>query len=570
MVPSKIVDRHPSHYSADHGSIEIGTTRVQDVAGFRGTVRYVGPVVTSPSGPATIYAGIEWDDNTRGKHNGSVVDKSSNNLVAYFTTRHPTAGSFLKLNKLDFGIALTESVVYERYVVLASTECVAPDGKLPHSMPTTEGRPGKVVELVGEFHIRPYQQVERLRQVSLRLQRLRTIEMTGWDLLQHVIELDLAGNLFATWETVLPVLLGNLPQLEGLSLAANRLNDIVVEEDAASAQSNFPIHQSLRHLNIHTTNIQSVNTVAILCRALPFLEELTLAHNMLRGVDSKGSVESLFDSNPKLLHLDISDCQLDDDFLESVPSQLLTLRMDDNPNVTVLSPVLTRLQHLQISNTGFTQWPNVPDTLRRLRIRDVQFPIVGRLPILAHYPSVTHLNGSAVSSDQRKQAARWAVRNNVNVDYWQAEYPGELLLPQHSSNNASSPTTTVITVSLVSLAAASCTSPPLVRRLPLSLAVRDVKKLCMRQFGLQKPILQWSVTTPDQKDDISLPIPLQSNNTLVEVPDGATIWVRDEAEEEEGKTGTTDEALVRRIEQQEQEKNAFLKAQEKANGVKYS
>lgn len=69
--------------------------RVIDDEGFRGTVRYIGPVATSKDPKAvwigmylrtvwsyifsdqdsdsTFSAGVEWDDVTRGKHDGSVV-----------------------------------------------------------------------------------------------------------------------------------------------------------------------------------------------------------------------------------------------------------------------------------------------------------------------------------------------------------------------------------------------------------------------------------------------------------------------------------------------------------------
>jgi dynactin complex subunit len=48
--------------------------RVSDVTGSRGTVRYVGPVLTSKDQSA-IWIGVEWDEVGRGKHDGAVTDK---------------------------------------------------------------------------------------------------------------------------------------------------------------------------------------------------------------------------------------------------------------------------------------------------------------------------------------------------------------------------------------------------------------------------------------------------------------------------------------------------------------
>ena len=50
-------------------SIAVGCRVTKD--GFRATVRYVGPVATSKS-TDTVYAGVEWDDATRGKNDGAV------------------------------------------------------------------------------------------------------------------------------------------------------------------------------------------------------------------------------------------------------------------------------------------------------------------------------------------------------------------------------------------------------------------------------------------------------------------------------------------------------------------
>ena len=44
--------------------------------GDKGTVRYIGPVVTSKKAE-DVWVGIEWDDATRGKHNGAVANKET-------------------------------------------------------------------------------------------------------------------------------------------------------------------------------------------------------------------------------------------------------------------------------------------------------------------------------------------------------------------------------------------------------------------------------------------------------------------------------------------------------------
>lgn len=71
----------------------------------RATVRYVGPV----SGQEGSWVGVEWDDPCRGKHDGSTGG------IKYFETcSGPTAGSFIRLEKLPAGLNVQQAVI-QRY-----------------------------------------------------------------------------------------------------------------------------------------------------------------------------------------------------------------------------------------------------------------------------------------------------------------------------------------------------------------------------------------------------------------------------------------------------------------------
>lgn len=51
--------------------------RIKDSEGFRATVRYVGPVAAAKNAD-NDWLGVEWDNITRGKHDGSCVDNDGN------------------------------------------------------------------------------------------------------------------------------------------------------------------------------------------------------------------------------------------------------------------------------------------------------------------------------------------------------------------------------------------------------------------------------------------------------------------------------------------------------------
>lgn len=55
-----------------------------------GTVRYIGEV----QGYKGLWYGIEWDNESRGKHDGCLDG------IQYFKTSKPSAGSFVRPNKI--------------------------------------------------------------------------------------------------------------------------------------------------------------------------------------------------------------------------------------------------------------------------------------------------------------------------------------------------------------------------------------------------------------------------------------------------------------------------------------
>ena len=122
--------------------------RIVDKDGFKGTIRYVGPVASAKNDDKWV--GIEWDDVSRGKHDGSVVD-ASGNVHRYFSCASG-AGSFVKPTTICFGISFI-SALRDRYVDLDAPQ-IAPDNILPDAFVTTAKGQQKSIEFVGETKIR--------------------------------------------------------------------------------------------------------------------------------------------------------------------------------------------------------------------------------------------------------------------------------------------------------------------------------------------------------------------------------------------------------------------------------
>ena len=129
--------------------------RVRDSCDFRGTVRYVGTVVTSKKATEAVWVGVEWDDATRGKHDGSVCGEGGA-ATRYFTCP-PGAGSFVKPGKVDGGRALVDALSGKYVAMDAALE--APAGLFEHKANTKRGAT-KNIEFCGELKVRAEQQLD--------------------------------------------------------------------------------------------------------------------------------------------------------------------------------------------------------------------------------------------------------------------------------------------------------------------------------------------------------------------------------------------------------------------------
>ncbi|KAF2496047.1 tubulin-specific chaperone-like protein E [Lophium mytilinum] len=229
------------------------------------TVRYYGEV----SGTKGDWLGVEWDDPTRGKHNGE------NGGVRYFNclNKHPTAGSFVRPTRVSepprsFVEALRHKYASEDFedsdteIVYVRTDKLkkAPARDKPIKIS------GKEVEEVGFDKIR--KQLADLNELKivlldgLRMSRpvaslKERLEATGeatWpealtdirETCPKIIELDLSRNLFEEWREVASIC-EQLDKLKSLRVDGNRFRDIsLTETDQARCISAFKNIKALK------------------------------------------------------------------------------------------------------------------------------------------------------------------------------------------------------------------------------------------------------------------------------------------------------------------------------------
>ncbi|KAK7826015.1 hypothetical protein U0070_009896 [Myodes glareolus] len=239
-----------------------------EVNGEFATVRFCGTVPPV----AGLWLGVEWDNPERGKHDGS------HEGTMYFKCRHPTGGSFVRPNKVNFGVDFL-TALKKRYVLEDGSD---DDGK---SSSLKVG--SKQVQTVGFDSITKKQsQLRALKDISLwkcadgALKRRVDIRVV-----------NLSKNLLSSWDEVI-LIAEQLTNLEDLDL---RPVDVLQKMRLLDLSSNPGIDESqlcliaylprLEHLLISDTGLSSIHfpDAGIGCKTsmFPSLQYLVVNDNKI-------------------------------------------------------------------------------------------------------------------------------------------------------------------------------------------------------------------------------------------------------------------------------------------------
>ncbi len=416
-------------------SLVVDQTRIQDSDGFVATVRYVGPVASAKNSKE-IYAGVEWDDETRGKHDGSVICRRTNEIVRHFNIKNTTssssshAGSFLRLNKIDTGVDLDLKLIQSRYVD-HDAPLVAPNNLLPYSARTSSGRE-KPIEFLGEMNVRKRQQVGDLNDISLRgmgISRIVSSEASRKEMVDtfgHTKEVDLAGNLFSDWKVLFDIV-EIFPSLEWMSFASNKIHDLPTTMTFKEGQ-----WSNLKVLNVKNADIRSFQTILKLEKLCPNLEELCVAYNDLSDMNA---VQAIDDHEPsaalggwfqQLKLLDLSSCNISSwkdqvRRFRNLP-KLETLVLDDNYITSIVVSKLeaetefVSVKNIQIAGSSINQWDGIESLANLSNLKSLRFrksPLTdtigtgeARSGTIARVPQIEYLNASQISEKERLEAER--------------------------------------------------------------------------------------------------------------------------------------------------------------------
>ncbi|UZJ51852.1 hypothetical protein CBS101457_001172 [Exobasidium rhododendri] len=182
------------------------------IGAYRGTVRYVGEVPPTSG----TWLGVEWDDASRGKHNGVHGD------VAYFTCRVRNAGSFIRPSaNLSFGSSFLQAVKV-KYVADVGEPLKGSPGRADSKTYTRKNLSDIEVEAPNMAGV-----VQRLSQ----LHKLREVGLGGWKRKGELDEQISASESYAEVAVAIDRRMGEgkgtiqetCPNIKGLDLSRSLL-----------------------------------------------------------------------------------------------------------------------------------------------------------------------------------------------------------------------------------------------------------------------------------------------------------------------------------------------------------
>ncbi|CAO3662689.1 unnamed protein product [Umbelopsis vinacea] len=379
------------------------------------TIRYIGPVDQTDG----EWLGIEWDDASRGKHNG---EKDG---ISYFSCRYPGAGSFIRYSAKRVHAGTTLPLALKEKYLPSNLDLLQNDYNPEHDKRHVQfgGNKSITVETVGFEKIeRKLCNLESLAVAGLKSMRISSegSELEIANTCPNLTDLDLSNNLITTWETVLKIV-DQLRRLKILWLNGMRLSkalDINVQ-----CYSSF---DSLKVLSLRSTLITCEDIRAI-APLLVNLEELSIGCNELKDIDIVSNADTAF-QRLRLIHLESNEIDSWEKVckLSKLPSlEQINLTGNKIPSITSRNEnAFPKLKYLHLNNNLISDWQSIDaldsyNTLEHVRCKDnpvfegldvyqINVQLVGRISSLAR------ANGNTILPKDRADMERYYLKLCTN------------------------------------------------------------------------------------------------------------------------------------------------------------
>ncbi|EFN86898.1 tubulin-specific chaperone E [Harpegnathos saltator] len=371
--------------------------------GYRGTLKYVGPVGNTKG----QWLGIDWDDSTRGKHNGTYEG------IEYFQARHSTSGSFIRPAKAKFGISCPQAI--EMRYGLIDDDLAGIDREEVSNLKKEINAP--FLELVGFSKVNKKQsKFDQLKIVWLREQCVSNAGESKEleELCPNLEELDISRNLINSWKIIADI----CSQLHSLARLDVSENHLPVEEDVVALKNSFSTvkHLTIARMNYNWSDIQqclsmfpSIEELSVSFNIVTTIEDIPLRTNLIKIVTLilEGN---LISNSDEILKLGSLPCL---EYLNLNSNKIDGIRFPSSTSTdkTVLFP---SLRQLHISENHISEWQSISELDKLPKLEDLKFrenPILkneisetARQLVIARIARLKMLNGTEILYDERRGA----------------------------------------------------------------------------------------------------------------------------------------------------------------------
>lgn len=303
-----------------------------------GTIRYTGLIDGDPA--QQMWYGIEWDEEGRGKNDGSARGKR------YFECP-PNMGSFVKAHLVNVEKEFMDSV-NERYIApfVADHDFLITDPKTNKQ---------KKIEFVGASKAEEFfKTFNRLNFMTLSDSSICRVDKEPL-LPLACRHLMLDGNSFASWSQIVKILRFT-PWIHTLSLSRNPIRSLDQENvDALDASTDIPAYitvasESLSNPQRTPQEVAAAEAVLAIQHAkiFPAVKVLTLNHTTVSLVDALEVCAILF---PNIEELHLANTNLDADHVNM--ERLLELATASKSSPTA---PLSKLRLLDLEKNRVLRW----------------------------------------------------------------------------------------------------------------------------------------------------------------------------------------------------------------------
>ena len=409
-------------------------------------IKYVGPLKHKKDcNEKEIWLGLEWEDKSRGKHNGTVEG------FEYFkTTNGDNSGSLIKMTKVNVGQTFKGALGYKYNFyeeegndyhkdidkALEKDNFIVTDKKIIN------------IELVGkEKAAKKFSEFEYMPCIDLNYSYINSLGSDLSNILPRLKELSLSRTLLTKWSEMLDILV----QFKNLNLLNFSENILIFDDEFDSLIKKFEEGEIKQHLNTLVLNKCDLDTYHLIKLSPIFtcLDYLYLKDNRINPESCEKSehkkyieenISNIEKNTPNLKYLSLEHNKINEFFFgykifkspklkyinlnQNIISDLIPEGKEDE-NDKIMESFKKSMEHILLDYNMFKKedYTKIMVDLETLELKDIDILNNGfidkigiekvKIEMIGRNPQLKILNNTTITKIMRRDAEKQYLVNSV-------------------------------------------------------------------------------------------------------------------------------------------------------------